>query len=135
MSFSSTDVIQFQLRDAMTVMKVGQVRLPYRKEVKVKRERFYWGVSSSFRATTPTSMTTPRCSIMNSDIVRSLYCKLKEDFPRLPQNLRDEQVSVLVELLKGKDCVAVLPTGFGKSLIYTIYPLLYSRAQKVSDFS
>ena len=35
--------------------------------------------------------------------------------------LKEEQEKAAVELLSGKDVLAILPTGFGKSLIYTIF--------------
>ena len=37
--------------------------------------------------------------------------------------LKEEQEKAVVELLSGKDVLALLPTGFGKSLIYTIFAL------------
>ena len=33
--------------------------------------------------------------------------------------LKEEQEKAVVELLSGKDVLAILPTGFGKGLIYT----------------
>jgi len=37
--------------------------------------------------------------------------------------LKEEQEKAVVELLLGKDVLAILPTGFGKSLIYTSFAL------------
>jgi len=37
--------------------------------------------------------------------------------------LKEEQENAVVELLFGKDVLAILPTGFRKSLIYTIFAL------------
>ena len=37
--------------------------------------------------------------------------------------LKKEQETAVKELLAGKDVVAVLPTGFGKSLIFTVFTL------------
>ena len=37
--------------------------------------------------------------------------------------LKEEQEKAVVELLSEKDVLAILPTGFGKSLIYTIFAL------------
>ena len=36
--------------------------------------------------------------------------------------LKDEQFCAVESVLRGKDVLAVLPTGFGKSLIYQILP-------------
>jgi ATP-dependent DNA helicase RecQ len=41
--------------------------------------------------------------------------------------VKEEQIACLRSLVvKGKDVLAVLPTGFGKSLIYQLLPKLYS---------
>jgi len=37
--------------------------------------------------------------------------------------LKEEQEKAVVESLSGKNVLATLPTGFGKSLIYTIFAL------------
>ena len=37
--------------------------------------------------------------------------------------LKEEQEKAVVELLSGKEVLAILLTGFGKSLIYTIFTL------------
>ena len=39
----------------------------------------------------------------------------------LAQLLKEEQLRAGLGLLKQKDVVAVLPTGFGKSLIYQLF--------------
>ena len=46
-------------------------------------------------------------------------------FPSLPQRLKDRQIEVLSFVLQGRDTFAVLPTGYGKSLIYYLLPLLH----------
>ena len=38
--------------------------------------------------------------------------------------MKDEQEYALTEFLSGEDVLAVLPTGFGKSLIYQLAPLV-----------
>jgi superfamily II DNA helicase RecQ len=38
-----------------------------------------------------------------------------------PFNLKPEQEIAVRDLLEGKDVLAVLPTGFGKSLIYQTF--------------
>ena len=37
--------------------------------------------------------------------------------------LKEEQEKAVIELLSGNDVLAILPTGFGKSMIYTIFAL------------
>ena len=46
------------------------------------------------------------------------------DYKLYSQNvkLKDEQFCAVESVLRGKDVLAVLPTGFGKSLIYQIFP-------------
>ena len=44
----------------------------------------------------------------------------RSNFP--PLNLKPLQVKCLEYILKGKDVIGVLPTGFGKSLIFHILP-------------
>ncbi|MGR8921316.1 MAG: RecQ family ATP-dependent DNA helicase, partial [Gammaproteobacteria bacterium] len=41
--------------------------------------------------------------------------------------LREEQVAALEALCAGRDTLAVLPTGYGKSLIYQVMAMLYDR--------
>ena len=41
--------------------------------------------------------------------------------------IKPEQESALVDFLDGKDVLAVLPTGFGKSLIYQLAPLVLKK--------
>lgn len=38
--------------------------------------------------------------------------------------LKTQQVDVLEKILDGKDCIVQLPTGYGKSLLYVLPPLL-----------
>lgn len=38
--------------------------------------------------------------------------------------LKTEQIETISAVLEGKDVFAQLPTGYGKSLIYTLLPLL-----------
>ena len=35
--------------------------------------------------------------------------------------LKEEQAAAILSLLKGQDVLAVLPTGFGKSMVFTVY--------------
>jgi superfamily II DNA helicase RecQ len=49
------------------------------------------------------------------------------------QTLKEEQRDVLMVLLNNKDCMAVLPTGFGKSLPYQM--LIPLRRQLLSGRS
>ncbi len=46
-----------------------------------------------------------------------------ENIPSIWQ-LKPEQEECLVHILNGGDVVALLPTGFGKSLIYQLLPIV-----------
>jgi len=48
-------------------------------------------------------------------------------------NLKEEQEKAVMELLSGKDVLAILPTGFGKSLIYTIFALAGTDLRSAED--
>ncbi|XP_062580571.1 probable ATP-dependent DNA helicase RecS, partial [Saccostrea cucullata] len=43
------------------------------------------------------------------------------------KELKKEQRQILDCLLRGEDCVGVLPTGYGKSLPYQIFPPVYQQ--------
>jgi Lhr-like helicase len=50
---------------------------------------------------------------------------LRAKYPSLiPEALREEQVEALKILLSGNHCLAILPTGFGKTLIAVLFPLI-----------
>ena len=52
------------------------------------------------------------------------YASLRNIYPNLPVSLKEHQVTILEQIESGRDVVAQLPTGYEKSLIYTVYPLL-----------
>ena len=52
----------------------------------------------------------------------------KTDFP--PINFKLKQLECLSELLIGHDVIGVLPTGFGKSLIYQLLPMILPTKNK-----
>ena len=46
-------------------------------------------------------------------------------------DIRDEQFECLQHLEKGENVFAQLPTGYGKSLIYTLYPLYMEKVRMI----
>ena len=59
----------------------------------------------------------------------SILADCLQDFPNI-QALRKEQQLCLVTLARGKDVFAILPTGFGRSLIFQLLPQLAKAAMK-----
>ncbi|ELT93734.1 hypothetical protein CAPTEDRAFT_185956 [Capitella teleta] len=54
-----------------------------------------------------------------------LFSRTVNRLPHFPvSSLRPTQERTLTILLQGQDCLAILPTGAGKSLIYSIFPYL-----------
>ena len=47
-----------------------------------------------------------------------------ESFPNI-DCLKDEQKKCIAALLQKKDVLGLLPTGFGKSLIFQLYPRIF----------
>lgn len=41
--------------------------------------------------------------------------------------LKDKQIEAIQQFCKGNDVFVSLPTGFGKSIIYGILPLIFDR--------
>ena len=52
-----------------------------------------------------------------------------KDFPHV-DSVRREQKECLETLVQGKDVFAILPTGFGKSLVFQIFPRLMKELQR-----
>jgi len=57
------------------------------------------------------------------DYVVSLYERVKTKY-RLPDSMKEKQVDGIVSILNGNNTLCVLPTGYGKSLVFTLLPLL-----------
>ena len=54
--------------------------------------------------------------MVSNSSVEEAFEKVKHLFG--VERLKTEQLSILTSIIGGEDCVAVLPTGFGKSLPY-----------------
>jgi superfamily II DNA helicase RecQ len=44
-------------------------------------------------------------------------------------DLKDKQIETLKHLYEGKDCVSILPTGYGKSIIFQLLPWLLHKKE------
>ena len=47
--------------------------------------------------------------------------------------IRKEQEDYITNLVNGKDVFAILPTGFGKSLIFQLFPRVMSAVNEKDD--
>ena len=56
--------------------------------------------------------------------IANLYESVKLRYPTINFVLRNEQHEVINHFLRREDVMAILPTGYGKTLTYTLSPLL-----------
>ena len=57
------------------------------------------------------------------DVESAINLAVRSNFPNV--NVRHEQRDGLKFILEGKDVVALLPTGYGKSLLYQVLPTIH----------
>lgn len=81
-------------------------------------------MTSNSCAITSASLHSPyyRAMAANTNISLAIQSVLS-DIPHI-QHLKQEQEDCLTDFISGKDVVGLLPTGFGKSLIYQLAPLV-----------
>ena len=60
---------------------------------------------------------------VSADVESAINLAVRFKFPNV--NLRPEQRDGLKFILEGKDVVALLPTGYGKSLLYQVLPTIH----------
>ena len=60
--------------------------------------------------------------------VTETFDSIKNNY-NLHISLKIEQISVLDSLLRNKSVLAVLPTGYGKSVLYAVMPMLLNKVQ------
>ena len=72
-----------------------------------------------------------RC-MLHIKIGLAMYnCLLKREY----SYLKPKQIQTIHSLLAGIDTIAVLPTGYGKSLIYELVPFVHQARDPTSDFA
>ena len=67
--------------------------------------------------------------LMQKIDVQRVYQSLNLIFPKFDFELKSEQVECLSNLIKGHHVLALLPTGYGKSMLYTLFPLLVEKVR------
>ena len=67
-----------------------------------------------------------------SSSVKSVINNILRDFPHV-ERLRKEQKDCITNLVNGKDVFSILPTGFGKSLIFQLFPRVISAMNEKDD--
>ena len=73
--------------------------------------------------------------LMEKIDVQRVYQSLKPDFPKFDFELKSKQVECLSNLIQGHHVLALLPTGYGKSMLYTLFPLLVEQVRSYIDQS
>ena len=70
---------------------------------------------------------------ISADFVREKCVQIKNDHELQIQELKEEQIDVIVNVLQTRDTMAVLPTGFGKSVCFHMLPLLKNKVRRITD--
>ena len=60
--------------------------------------------------------------------VRNVYDVIKTQH-NLTFSLKNKQIEVLQNVMEGKNVLAVLPTGYGKSILYALPPLFQNQVR------
>jgi len=68
-----------------------------------------------------------KMAMAGSDALSSLCCFLDDLFSDSPINVKDKQLEAVDSILKGNDTLCILPTVYGKSLIYQVLPSAYAK--------
>ena len=63
-----------------------------------------------------------------------MYQRIRENYPLLPPNLKSDQEHILRKLLLNIDVITQLPTGFGKSFLYSLLPYFQEQVCKKRMF-
>ena len=69
-------------------------------------------------------------SLKEADVVK-LYHHLERIqlslYDSCGYELKEEQEQVICNILNGKNVFAVLPTGYGKTMCYTVLPIMFNK--------
>ena len=68
---------------------------------------------------------------MMASVARSVV--IETAAKQLGYNLKTEQRAIITSFVKGENVFGILPTGFGKSLCYTILPIIFDRMASSGD--
>ena len=72
-------------------------------------------------------------SINEQELKEAVQATLEDKFPDI-KSLTDHQYRALSNLIDRKDVFCILPTGYGKSLIFQIAPSVAQRLEKTHNF-
>ena len=59
------------------------------------------------------------------DFVTSPELAMAEAARKMSINLKEKQKEAILSFVRGRDTFVSLPTGYGKSIVYGILPMLY----------
>ena len=62
-------------------------------------------------------------SCTTDDEIRNALSAVLLRYPTFPCHLKEKQVDAIASVLRNRDTFAILPTGYGKSLIYYLLPM------------
>ena len=65
--------------------------------------------------------------------IEEAYARVQTKYD-FPETLKEEQIQCLDLLTHNEDLLCVLPTGYGKSIIYTLIPLLLDEVTFCNSF-
>ena len=77
----------------------------------------------------PRNITKDNKSHTDQDAIISEKLKLLKI-----RSLKAEQKQAVVSVLNGKDVMAILPTGFGKSVIFELFTLVKMQEDELTSF-
>ena len=66
------------------------------------------------------------------ETIRELFVEFKDE---INFDMKEEQVEILAKLCSGENVLGILPTGYGKSLIYSLAPLMMDKVISIKKNS
>ena len=69
---------------------------------------------------------------INREFVESEFASFSQMYNLGIEKLKEEQIDVMVAVLNKKDTVGILPTGFGKSIVFYAMPFLKEKVRLIT---
>ena len=81
---------------------------------------------AALESTSSSLESCPSSADRNEITPMDLRCLIEATGNKLGINLKEKQLEAIQMFFSGKDVFVSLPTGYGKSVIYGILPLVYN---------